>query len=136
MDKPSISELEALRAKMTPGPYRQGAVEKYNVFCPCEDALAPQLGRVLFSMNPHFPYADDAAGLVAEHNAMPELLALAKAALELNSAKKAAHKANSAYWDADDAESVNATRAVRDSSEQHLERCLADYAAALQAVRP
>lgn len=135
MSKPSISELEALRAKMTPGPYRQGAVEKYNVFCPCEDALAPELGRVLLAMNPHFPYVDDAAGLVAEHNAMPALLALAKAA----SAWRAARAARREH-------SVNATDPFVIVSTEYQDECDRLYAvideraieleSALQAVRP
>lgn len=75
--KINISEIEALRAKMTPGPYRFDD-DGYLVGDP--DHADGPLAMALFDDG----CTDaDGPGLVAEHNAIPALLALARAVEEL-----------------------------------------------------
>lgn len=114
MGKPSISELEALRAKMTPGVHRQGSVAKFDVYRDIDDSTPAHTS---------FESADDAAWFVAMNNAMPALLALAKAALELRDARKA-------YL-------VSGWRSVEEQTARaRLNEAHAAYTSALQAVRP
>lgn len=65
MSKIDLDELDrkaSAAAEETPGPWRRGAVEWHQVFAQYDNALAPQLGRVLLRMNTHFPNA-----ITAEH---------------------------------------------------------------------
>lgn len=59
--------------RATPGPWRQGNVETYHVFCPYADALAPELGRVLLRMNTHFEHEADTAFIAAARTREPLL---------------------------------------------------------------
>jgi hypothetical protein len=57
-----LAEIEARRAAASPGPWRPGACQKYNVFIPYADALeGPHGERVVLRMNEHFPYEADAS---------------------------------------------------------------------------
>lgn len=130
----SISELEALRVKMTPGEYRSTDYDHSDGIAMYIDSDNGEIADTRSSDRP----GDDAAGLVAEHNAMPALLALAKAALDLEKAKKAAGSARYAWGRAIDSNAPDESARLEqvDRNDQHLDRCLAAYAAALQAVRP
>lgn len=80
-----LVEWEAITNARTPGEWRQGAVEKYNVFCSADDpdVLAPGLGRVLLGMNTHFPYEADAAFIALASIAMSRLIRQAKIATDV-----------------------------------------------------
>ncbi len=84
------ARVEALldaEASMTPGPWRAGSFETFNIFVPCDDALAPELGRVLLRMNVHFPFVDDAAGIATLRNDAAPLVRDLLAALREAEAK-------------------------------------------------
>ncbi len=84
-----LAEAEAIDKARTPGLWRQGSVEKYNVFCDCDDpdVLAPALGRVLLRMNTYFPHERDAAAIENWSSVVTALLAEVRA---LRAAKHAA----------------------------------------------
>lgn len=74
-------KLRALLAAATPGPWRAGTVETWNVYAdPNGDVMAPGLGRVVAQMNRHYPHSNDAALIAAAVNALPELLDALEAA--------------------------------------------------------
>lgn len=91
-----ISELEALRAKMTPGEYA-AADGGHNWFCVIAREQRQPYGtyEVASDVAPA-----NAAGLCAEHNAMPALLALARAVLELEQARSDSMNAHTEWSDA------------------------------------
>jgi len=63
--RPDLDDLEAKARAATPGPWRQGHVERSHVFCPAShvDRMADE--RNLLRLNPHFPYEADAAFIAA-----------------------------------------------------------------------
>lgn len=82
MSKINISELEQLRGKMTPGEYETaGSAGGYD-----ESDIVSRMPDDDLSEVSCNALRDDAAGLCAEHNAMPSLLALARAVVELEAA--------------------------------------------------
>lgn len=75
----AMTDLAAIRAlceKATPGPWRQGNVEKHHVFAntPAGDWMGHEY--VLLRMNVHFPHEHNAAFIAAAREAVPQLLAL------------------------------------------------------------
>ena len=64
IDLDEIDRQARAAAAETPGWWRRGAIEKYHVFCQCDDALAP-IGRVLLKMNTYFPHEATAAFIAA-----------------------------------------------------------------------
>jgi hypothetical protein len=61
-----IDKLEALARAATPGPWREGQVEVWNVFVPGHGSLGPE--RVLLRMNQHFEKFRDDATFIAAAN--------------------------------------------------------------------
>jgi len=75
-----LAELQAKAERATPGPWRNGSVEKYNVFVECRDPESLGMERVLFKMNTHFSYEADATFIAAANPAtVLRLLAIVKA---------------------------------------------------------
>lgn len=78
----AIAKLRALEDAATPAPWREGAVERENVFCAHGATIGPE--RVLARMNREFPgFKRDAALIAAMRNALPALLDLVEAADEV-----------------------------------------------------
>lgn len=128
-DKISLTALQALREAMTDkAEWRQGTVEKYHVFVHDPESLGGTMGeRVLLRANTHFPYAENIAAIVAEHNAMPVLLEIALANLAVvkaNSLGDGYGYDNEATW-----EQIEESRVAREAANARL-------AAALQMVSP
>lgn len=76
MTPADIATLRGLCERATPGPWRQGSVETYNVFAPSRPD-SEQLGHewVVLRMNTHFPsYIADAAFVAAARQAVPALI--------------------------------------------------------------
>ena len=57
--------LRELAEAATPGPWREGSVETYNVFVECRDPECLGTERVLLKMNTHFDHRTDAAFIAA-----------------------------------------------------------------------
>lgn len=70
------ADLRRLVGAMTPGPYRQGNFERFNVFVPFEGMSTE---RVLLRMNQHFPCDSDAKAIAALANHADVLVALVEA---------------------------------------------------------
>jgi len=70
-----VKALRELMAQATPGPWRQGSVEKDAIFVSHPEGLAGPGGeRVIARANMHYPYEADIAVAVAAVNALPALL--------------------------------------------------------------
>jgi hypothetical protein len=69
-----LSALRALCEQATPGPWRQGNVERYNVFTECRDAECLGTERVLLKMNTWFEHEHDAAFIAISRTALPALI--------------------------------------------------------------
>lgn len=70
-----VAEIRARTERATPGPWRVGYVEKWHVYCPHPNGIAPELGRVLFRVNEHFPYIPDVEFVANARQDISDLLA-------------------------------------------------------------
>lgn len=117
-DTISIGELEALRAAMTPGNYQRGEWDyrtKTIQPSPCNGNIVSDAGYEQSVISgcgccgsPDALIAD-ADGLIAEHNAIPALIAIAKAARE---ALGMLDDPNTGWWNLEGADSRARLRAA------------------------
>ena len=80
-----LAALRKMLAKATPGPWREGSVDRDSVFGDIGNpaCMAPELGRVVCRTNRYFDtFWADAALIAAAVNALPQLLALVDAQAE------------------------------------------------------
>lgn len=69
-----LAALRGLCEQATPGPWREGSVEKEAVFCEHGCSFGPGIERNLLRLNKHFPHEADAAFIAAARTALPALL--------------------------------------------------------------
>lgn len=90
-----LDDLEAKARAATPGPWREGSVDRDCVFCPATHPERMSHERVLLRMNGHFPHEADAAFIAAANPAtalaLIEAVRAAEALLDSPGAKYGDH---------------------------------------------